>query len=343
LIGYVFTFITMFQFLFMFLTFCSIAIYSEEPTVLENLDYRNPVLKELRQEVFHNLKVSKSHILSSQNKLIPLRFFTYTVKPKETFFFIMARTGTDLETLASTNILSSPQDIRVGMVLWIPNMRGSFRGEELGNTKENQKALAEKYKLSLDHIVYDKKQKRWTIAGQTLDIKEHQTILAEKYKLPLEYIVYDKKQKKWFIVGKPLTKVEKSYFYGFAFKHPLLKGRSSSDYGYRKDPFSKRKTFHGGIDIAAPKGTSVLAAAEGKVIFAGRKKGYGKIVVLQHKLGYETRYGHLNSIEVKIKDTVKQGDMIGEVGSTGRATGPHLHFEVRRFSKKQKPVFDKHL
>jgi murein DD-endopeptidase MepM/ murein hydrolase activator NlpD len=97
--------------------------------------------------------------------------------------------------------------------------------------------------------------------------------------------------------------------------------------------------MHSGLDIAGKSGTPVLAANDGTVKYAARKGGYGNLVVLRHTDDYETYYGHLSVISVKVGDRVKKGDKIGLMGSTGKSTGPHLHFEVRRDDKVRNPLF----
>lgn len=104
----------------------------------------------------------------------------------------------------------------------------------------------------------------------------------------------------------------------------------SSGYGNRTDPFLKRTAFHAGIDFRAPTGTPVLAAAGGRVIHAGTNGGYGKMVDIDHGNGLVTRYAHLSAISVSLGDTIVGGQRLGNAGSTGRSTGPHLQFEVRR-------------
>jgi murein DD-endopeptidase MepM/ murein hydrolase activator NlpD len=112
---------------------------------------------------------------------------------------------------------------------------------------------------------------------------------------------------------------------------PLLGALSiSSGYGNRTDPFNGRTAYHSGIDFRAASGTDILAAGAGKVVFAGRNSGYGNMIDIEHADGIVTRYGHLSRIEVRVGQTVDVGEVIGLVGSTGRSTGPHLHFEVRR-------------
>jgi murein DD-endopeptidase MepM/ murein hydrolase activator NlpD len=105
-------------------------------------------------------------------------------------------------------------------------------------------------------------------------------------------------------------------------------GWLTSPMGPRRDPISGWEGFHGGVDIAAESGTSVHATAEGLVDDAGHHPSYGNLIVLDHGFGIQTRYGHLSKISVKKGDRVKRGDVIGLVGSTGKATGPHLHYET---------------
>ncbi len=105
--------------------------------------------------------------------------------------------------------------------------------------------------------------------------------------------------------------------------------RISSGFGNRTDPFTGGRAYHSGIDFPAPKGTPVLSAGYGKVTFVGQKSGYGKLVEVTHAGGLITRYGHLSAFLVKEGQVVNAGTPIAKVGSTGRSTGPHLHFEVR--------------
>lgn len=105
--------------------------------------------------------------------------------------------------------------------------------------------------------------------------------------------------------------------------------RMSSTFGNRKDPFTGGRAFHAGIDFPAPKGTTVLSAGYGKVTFVGERSGYGNLVEITHGTGLVTRYGHLSAFIAKEGQIVDTGTPIARVGSTGRSTGPHLHFEVR--------------
>ncbi len=104
--------------------------------------------------------------------------------------------------------------------------------------------------------------------------------------------------------------------------------RRSSGYGPRRDPFTRRTAFHSGLDFAGPSKSSVYATSGGKVVYAKRKGPYGNLVEIDHGHGFRTRYGHLYKIKVKVGDTVDFGQVVGLLGSSGRSTGPHLHYEV---------------
>lgn len=112
----------------------------------------------------------------------------------------------------------------------------------------------------------------------------------------------------------------------------------SSGYGHRRDPLYGSTKFHAGLDFAAKTGTPVFATADGVVETAGRKSEYGNCIDIAHGYNYLTRYAHLSEILVKEGDKVSRGEMIGKVGSTGKSTGPHLHYEVRFKDEPQNPV-----
>ncbi len=106
------------------------------------------------------------------------------------------------------------------------------------------------------------------------------------------------------------------------------KGWLSSRFGYRSSPFTQKKEFHKGIDISTRKGAPILSPANGLVIFAGWKNGYGRVIVMKHGNGLKTKYAHLSKFLVKKSQYVKKGETIGLVGNSGRTTGSHLHYEV---------------
>ena len=116
-----------------------------------------------------------------------------------------------------------------------------------------------------------------------------------------------------------------------------ISGGITSHYGYRKNPFSGAREFHGGVDFRGKIGDEVAVTADGIVQKAKYVKGYGKHVVIKHKKGYKTLYGHLSQINVSKGQRVVVGEKIGEVGSTGRSTGPHLHYEIIKYGRRINP------
>ena len=118
-----------------------------------------------------------------------------------------------------------------------------------------------------------------------------------------------------------------------------VSGRITSDFGYRSNPFGGGGIeFHDGIDIAANHGTSIRAAGDGRVIFSGYRAGYGYLISINHGYGYVTHYAHCSSLLKNVGSAVKKGEVIARVGSTGRATGPHLHFEIDYNGRKVNPM-----
>jgi murein DD-endopeptidase MepM/ murein hydrolase activator NlpD len=116
--------------------------------------------------------------------------------------------------------------------------------------------------------------------------------------------------------------------------------RIASGFGHRIDPIYKTVKMHAGLDFAAPQGTPIYATADGVVKTAGNTgNGYGNHVVVNHGYGYETLYGHMVRVKVRAGQTVKRGEVVGWVGSTGKSTGPHCHYEVHKYGQKIDPVY----
>ena len=106
-------------------------------------------------------------------------------------------------------------------------------------------------------------------------------------------------------------------------------GRISSKFGRRKSPFNGKWLMHKGLDLAVDRRSAIVATADGIVAFAGRKKGFGRLVIVDHQNGYETYYGHMQKVTAKAGERICRGEKIGQVGSSGKSTGPHVHYEIR--------------
>jgi murein DD-endopeptidase MepM/ murein hydrolase activator NlpD len=186
-----------------------------------------------------------------------------------------------------------------------------------------------------------------TVPGILYTVKSGDTLkkIADRYDIKVEDIMRVNEMATdtinngdvLFLPNAQFTAEERALIYGYIFIKPVH-GRFTSNYGYRRHPIFGDRRFHTGIDIAAPTGTSVAAAKEGTVIFAGWKSGYGNCIIIKHQFGYTTLYGHLSRISVRVGQWVSQGQTIGRVGSTGNSTGPHLHFEVLKFGVHTNPI-----
>lgn len=119
---------------------------------------------------------------------------------------------------------------------------------------------------------------------------------------------------------------------------PITWGWLSSPYGYRSDPFTGKRTWHDGVDLAGKEGSDIIAVAGGVVTWAGERYGYGNLVEIDHGEGLVTRYGHCKEVKVRVGDVVQKGQVIALMGSTGRSTGPHVHFEVLKNGRSRDPL-----
>ena len=281
------------------------AAYSEEAAErLENLDYQsNGVLKALRADVKNTIYTIKSH--RSDRNLPELKFYSYRVKQGENFWVVLSKCSMDMDTLMTVNGLTSPFQVVPGTVMYIPNMRGII----LPGEKKRE--------------IYQ------VLASENIDIRYVRTVNKSS----------DLDKKFIFIPCGKISNVERSLFLGTAFHSPIVEGRATSGFGTRRDPFnSRRMEFHKGLDIGCPAGTKVHASRSGQVKFSGYMEGYGNVVIIEHEFGYQSYYGHLSRWLVAPGSTVKPGQLIGLSGNTGRSTGPHLHFEIRKNGRSMNPM-----
>jgi len=238
---------------------------------------------------------------------------TYRAKSGDNLWTVAEKNGLDFYTLLSVNRLKKANEISIGQELRIPNQRGILHTVHEGETLED---IALKYDVGIRQIIR---------VNQILDpneIKQGSDLFVPGAKVTLGF-------------SKELLK---NSGVPPQFAWPCRQSsRISSGFGYRKDPFTGRRAFHQGLDLAPGYGASVYASMSGVVTYAGWMGGYGKLIVIRHAGGYSTRYGHLSRIRVKRGKYVRQGQQIGNVGNTGRSKGAHLHFEVRRNGKPLNP------
>jgi murein DD-endopeptidase MepM/ murein hydrolase activator NlpD len=265
---------------------------------LTTLDPGTAMVKSIRNDVKKSIYVIKSR--RPERELPELKFYIYSVKKDDTFWTILARSSQDIDTLLSVNGFSTPKDIVPGRKIYIPNMRGIVVS---GNDGQKITRMLRENQIRPEYVYRTNKSRDF----------------SKKY---------------IFVPCGKISNLERSLFLGTGFMYPLPSKRAphlTSRFGKRRNPFNCRDTeFHSGVDVSCPRGSEVMAARDGKVVFTGFEGGYGNLVILEHEYGYRSFYGHLTRPLVRPGERVKRGAVIALSGNTGRTTGPHLHFEVRR-------------
>ncbi len=206
---------------------------------------------------------------------------------------------------------------------------------------ETEKASLEAAKAKLDRIKAQQEEKHQTLESQSTEkaglLKTLESDKAEINKA-LDELEEAQKEIEKFVAG--IQAKYKSVYMGSGAMGWPVPGRTSisSGYGYRIHPITKKRSFHTGIDIPAPKNTPVRASEKGKVIYAANNGAYGNTVILDHGGGISSQYSHLNTIGVSIGQIVLKGDTVGGVGTTGWSTGNHLHFTIMKDGKTVAPL-----
>ncbi|MDR2516971.1 MAG: M23 family metallopeptidase, partial [Spirochaetaceae bacterium] len=232
---------------------------------------------------------------------------SYKVLPDDTVSELAETFGLNQDTILSINNISQPRLLQIGQELRIPNQDGILHQVQTGETLEK---IAEQYKTDDEAI---------RVANELFSSRVNTGSSL-------------------FIPGARYAPSKLHEIVGTLFNWPIRGGITSS-YGYRTDPFGGPRQFHSGIDIGGAMGAPVRAALSGQVAFVGYNEVMGNYIVISHHSGYRTLYGHLNQTHVKSGDYVRTGDRIGEVGSTGLSTGPHLHFTVYQNGRTTNPRF----
>ena len=284
-------------------------LFADSPAInqISTLDIFNTTIKKIRYDTRQSIYITKSN--RNPDLMPDLTFYRYRVKQGDTFWKILAATSSNIDTLMTVNHMSSPLDISPGKTIFIPNMRGVI----VKNSKN----------LTLQQI------------ARKYDVREPYIRKANK-------LYHTDRCAYLFVPTGKISTIERSLFLGTGFMIPVRKGHKTSGFGQRRDPINNTIQFHKGIDIACPRGTRVYSARSGKISFTGYDGGYGLVVKVQHSHGYYSIYGHLSRIHVKKGDRVNTGSLIGLSGNTGRSTGPHLHFEVRKNNRAINPYILSH-
>ena len=225
----------------------------------------------------------------------------YTCRANETLFSLHSATGIPYDTLATLNGISGTDERLSGRKIIIPAEKGVFVPVKPVNAVEV---------LLRAEMKADASPVRYFVDGREFD----------------------------FLQGERFSQAQRAFFLDSSFRLPLDTRIVSSGFGYRTSPVYGVWKFHKGVDFAAPEGESVYACKGGTVSLAVRNDAiFGNYIIISHSGGFTSVYAHLSKISVRQGQTVRSGQTIGEVGQTGAATGPHLHFEIRRNGKATDP------
>jgi len=234
-----------------------------------------------------------------------LLYSAYTIKKDDLIGNLASDFGLKQSTMVSVNNIKNTRTLQIGQVIKVPNQDGILHTVNSGETLA---AIAGKHKADIKEI---------QIANELFSDSVHSgTVL--------------------FIPGAQLDWVDLQERNGDLFIWPI-RGRISSTYGYRSSPFTGVRQFHSGLDISAMSGAPIRAALPGRVSAAGWDNTFGNYVMISHHSGYRSLYAHMSVIRVKSGAYVGQGEHIGDVGSTGLSTAPHLHFTVYKDGKTVNP------
>jgi murein DD-endopeptidase MepM/ murein hydrolase activator NlpD len=235
-----------------------------------------------------------------------LTFSSYTMEKGDIIGNIAIRTGLNEDSIISVNNVKNTRLMQIGQVIKIPNQDGIYYSVKADDTLES---IAEKYNTTIAHI------------------RTANELFSDS--VPVNASL--------FIPGAKLDWTSRQEINGDLFIWPVS-GRISSRYGYRIAPFANTRAFHSGIDIAAPMGSPIKAAMAGRVTQIGSDDSWGNFVVISHHSGYRTFYAHMSLVRAKAGAYVETGERIGDVGSTGLSTGPHVHFTVYKNGVTVNPV-----
>jgi murein DD-endopeptidase MepM/ murein hydrolase activator NlpD len=231
---------------------------------------------------------------------------SYTVKKGDSLSKIAANHAISIDAIIASNNISNARLLREDEVLRIPNMDGIPYTVKKG---DNLSKISNAMGVPLEVI---------------LDANDLQSSTLKP-----EMVL--------FIPGAKMRTEDIKLVLGELFIYPI-RGRLTSPFGWRNDPISGVRRYHGAVDLAASTGTLVKAAMDGRISTVGLNSVYGKYIIITHSDGYQTMYAHLNATSVSQGSYVSQGAKIGEVGSTGYSTGPHLHFALYKNGRAVNPL-----
>ena len=299
-------------------------------------------------ETFDEVRTRQMRVAAVKEKVEPIKTKSYMIAKGDSLWSIANSQNIEVDTLIGSNNFKTSSRLRPGATLRIPNQDGIFYTMKKGDTIE---AVAKRYGVGMNKL------RQVNINTNTASLKTGDEIflpgakpdgLMERKESDVK-VAEAKKTDKNEKTSKTSTKTAKTEkttikipkgevaVANGAFRWPIM-GRINSPFGWRYHPITKRRDFHTGIDIKANRNDPIKAAAPGKVAYSGWMGGYGKVIVIEHLNGQSSLYAHCNSLLVGKGENVSSGKLIAKVGTTGRSTGPHLHFEIRNGNSPVNPI-----
>ncbi|MDR2602791.1 MAG: M23 family metallopeptidase [Spirochaetaceae bacterium] len=267
----------------------------------------DPVFRQYQEDVEAGRRLAFNRRRKESDSALAeaLAIYAYRLRPEDEFFVMAARCSIPYSSIASINGINSKAFVPAGTVVLLPSIPGLF--------------IHDPPVSDFDSLLLSAR------AGEG----ELITLLVNGVKKTLR-----------FIPGADFSPSERALFLNPSlFTFPLKTYSITSRYGIRVSPINGKTMMHKGLDLAAPLGAPVYAVRAGAVVFSGENAIYGNYVIIAHDDGWTSLYGHLSKIRAIQGDKVAAGNVIGEVGSTGLSTGPHLHFELSQDGKSKDPAF----
>jgi murein DD-endopeptidase MepM/ murein hydrolase activator NlpD len=269
-----------------------------------------------------------AHVTQLKNEAVrklkeasPLEMTDYVISNGDTLWSVANAFNLDVNSLFGCNKVSEGDILKVGSIVKIPNQDGIYVTVKKGQTVD---------KLAKEYGIYPEAIMSANRMADASSLKQDSRIFLPGAKVAA-YVETNGSRRAVASGVKDQVTARR----GFGW--PVV-GKISSSFGWRKDPIRGRRDFHTGLDIRAPRGRPIVASSAGRVVHSGWMGGYGRTIVISHPGNITTLYGHCSKLLANVGQTVKRGQRIALVGSTGRSTGNHVHFEVRSGGSPMNPI-----
>lgn len=301
------------------------------------------------EETLDEVRTRQMRVAAGKEKVEPVKTKSYVVAKGDTLWSIANTQGIEVDTLIGSNNFKSSSRLRPGAMIRIPNQDGIFYVMKKGEKIED---IAKRYGVSMTKL----NLANTNINTASLKTGDEVFLPGAKPEGVLEHREKDVKLVEAREVNKKMAQARNSRVSvknqrtekpqkgevavrstSGGFRWPIM-GRINSPFGWRYHPITKRRDFHTGIDIKANRNDPIKAAGAGRAVYSGWMGGYGKVLVIEHNNGQSTLYAHCSTLLVGKGANVTSGQLVAKIGTTGRSTGPHLHFEVRNGNSPVNPI-----